>query len=120
MLDANIEVRVESPLLGQQPLTEVIRNGDDGERKTDELGIAFHPRRGLGSVEKRALDTDADPFVARPIKQIPLPRDVLLEGKAGRKISLSRLRSTILRQKRITARVNPGRPVHRSELAFVR
>ena len=87
MLDVNAEVRVQTPLLGQQPLTEVVRNGDDGERKTDELGIAFRPRRGLGSVEKRALDTDANPFVARPIKQIPLSRDVLLKRESGRKTS---------------------------------
>ena len=114
MLDVNAEVRVQTPLLGQQPLTEVVRNGDDGERKTDEVGIAFRPRRGLGSVEKRTLDADADPFVAWPVEQFPLPRDVLLEGKAGRKIFFGCLRSTILRQKRIIARVNPGQPAHRS------
>lgn len=86
MLDVNVEVRVQAPLLDQQPLTEIIRNGDDGERKTDELGIAFCARRGLGGVEKRALDADADPFVARPVEQIPLSRDVLLKRESGRKI----------------------------------
>ena len=84
MLDVNVEIRVQTPLLDQQPLTEIVRNGDDGERKTDELGIAFRARRGLGGVEKRALDTDADPFVARAINQIPLPRDILLKRVAGR------------------------------------
>jgi len=84
MLDVNVEVRVQTPLLGQQPLTEIVRNGDDGERKTDELGIAFCARRGLGGVEERALDADADPFVARSIKQIPLPRDALLKRESGR------------------------------------
>ena len=99
MLDVNAEVRVQPPLLGQQPLAEVVGNGDDGERKTDDLGIAFRTRRGLGSVEKRALDTDADPFVARPVKQIPLSRDVLLKRESGRKTSRTRHRSTVLRQK---------------------
>ena len=51
---------------------------------TDELGIAFRARLGLGGVEKRTLDADADPFVTRPIKQIPLSRDVLLKRDSGR------------------------------------
>ena len=84
MLDVNVEVRVQAPLLDQQPLTEIVRYGNDGERKTDELGIAVCARRGLGGVEKRTLDADADPFVARPIEQIPLSRDVLLERESGR------------------------------------
>ena len=120
MLDVNVEVRVQSPLLGQQPFAKVIWNSDDGERKTDELCIAFCARRSLGGVEKRALDADADSFVARPVEQIPLSRDVLLEREAGRKFSYSCLGSAILRQKRIIARVNPGQTARRSGRSFVR
>ncbi len=120
MLDVNAEVRVQTPLLGQQPLTEVVRNGDDGERKTDELGIAFRPRRGLGSVEKRALDTDADPFVARPIKQVPLSRDVLLKRESGRNTFRTRLRSTTQRRHWIIARADPEKTSRRSRRSFLR